>query len=748
MRKRHSPPRLLLPALIASAAACGPATADPIWQLPAIPVQGNSPDEGPSSAQYDAEELSRNNVFDSRDLVRYEPGIAVNEGNRGNSNGYAMRGVDGARVAVTVDGMPQADPLIPGIYASYGFLNGNRNGVELEHVKSVTLHKGADSVQSGSGGIGGSVQFVTKDIDDFVSPGHTFGAYGKVGYASRNREKLAVTGLGARFGTGSSVFLQYTRRDGRETRHYGAGQDILGDQRGIPDPVRQRSEALLGKLDVCIRVGHCVQLTYEQLRKERLTRALSRASWDIRNIHDRSPYDRQALVYRAMLQDGLLQRFETGLYLQQQSQRTITDRYHARRQSLDRRYDRSSRQDDIQWRSTFESRPLTGALGIHALSFEASLGRRRSSDHNVDAFFEQRGTRVLAYRLMNPVSVSSLSLKASDRFAFGEHLDGSVGLRLDRYTHSRQATTLREPRHVDVDGRKRFSALSSFARLGYRLPAGLKLSYGVSQGFRAPSAKNLYFYFETFGNFYEPNPDLKPERALNQDLTLSGQWPGASVAFTVFRTRYQDFIEERYSKRLIKNPQWGSAGCAKRRCREFLSESVYSPHNVDQAWVQGLELRATLDAHKLLGLAVGLGAELRVTRVRGGTSTGDGLRALQPDEAQLRVFYTAAQAKWGATLTLTQRWAKRAADTRRTEYDYDGPSSSEAEFLSNAVHLVDLSAFWRLSDAITLNAGVYNLLNRRYFEWNTLRNLEVDPKGLNRYSAPGRHFALNLVARF
>lgn len=748
MRKRYSPARLLLPPLIASATACGPALANPVWQLPAIPVQGISPDEATSSREYDAEELSRNNVFDSRDLVRHDPGISVNEGSRGNSNGYAMRGVDGARVAVTVDGMSQADPLSPGVYASYGFLNGNRNSVELEHVKSVTLHKGADSVQSGSGGIGGSVQFVTKDIDDLVSPGHTFGGYGKVGYASRNREKLAVTGLGARFGTGSSLFLQYTRRDGRETRHYGAGQDILGDERGVPDPVRQRSEALLGKLDVCIRAGHCVQLTYEQLRKERLTRELSRASWDIRNTHDRAPYDRQSLVYRAMPQEGPLQRFETGLYLQQQSQRTITDRYSARTLRLERRYDRRSRQQDMQWRSTLDGRPLTGALGTHALSFEASLGQRRSSDHNVDAFFEQRGTSTRVYRLMNPVSVTSWSLKATDRFTLGDNLDGSAGLRLDRYTHSRQTTTLRDPGRVDVGGRKQFSALSGFARLGYRLPADIRLSYGVSQGFRAPSAENLYFYFETFGNFYEPNPNLKPERALNQDLTLSKAWTGASVALTVFRTRYRDFIEERYSKRLIKNPQAGSAACSRRRCKEFLSESVYSPQNIDQAWVRGVEMRATLDAQKLLGLAPGLGAELRFSHARGGTSTGDGLRALQPDEAQLRFFYTAPAAKWGADLTLTRRWAKRAADTRRTEYDSDGPFSQEAEFLSNAVLLVDLGAFWQLSNQVTLNAGIYNLLNRRYFEWDTLRNLQVDPKGLNRYTAPGRNVALNLVARF
>lgn len=62
------------------------------------------------------EQISRNMVADSRDLVRYETGVSVVETGRFGSSGYAIRGVDENRVAIMVDGLRQAETL-----ASQGF---------------------------------------------------------------------------------------------------------------------------------------------------------------------------------------------------------------------------------------------------------------------------------------------------------------------------------------------------------------------------------------------------------------------------------------------------------------------------------------------------------------------------------------------------------------------------------------------------------------------------------------------------
>ncbi|MDO5357288.1 MAG: TonB-dependent receptor plug domain-containing protein [Conchiformibius sp.] len=54
------------------------------------------------------ETLDKQQVSDIRDLVRYDPGVAVVEQGRGASSGYSIRGVDKNRVATVVDGIAQA----------------------------------------------------------------------------------------------------------------------------------------------------------------------------------------------------------------------------------------------------------------------------------------------------------------------------------------------------------------------------------------------------------------------------------------------------------------------------------------------------------------------------------------------------------------------------------------------------------------------------------------------------------------
>lgn len=82
-------------------------------------------------------------VSNERDLFRYEVGIGVPESGRSGSNGFAIRGVDKDRVAVIVDGIPQAESTIS-TSARYSTErhNGNINNIEYENVSSLKVQKG------------------------------------------------------------------------------------------------------------------------------------------------------------------------------------------------------------------------------------------------------------------------------------------------------------------------------------------------------------------------------------------------------------------------------------------------------------------------------------------------------------------------------------------------------------------------------------------------------------------------------
>src|SRR3546814_4904625 len=71
-----------------------------------------------SVAQVEREELDRHLVRDPEGLVRYMPGVeVVSEGNRFGTRGFSIRGLEGNRVRIVVDGVPLADAYRIGQFA-------------------------------------------------------------------------------------------------------------------------------------------------------------------------------------------------------------------------------------------------------------------------------------------------------------------------------------------------------------------------------------------------------------------------------------------------------------------------------------------------------------------------------------------------------------------------------------------------------------------------------------------------------
>src|SRR5690606_14608281 len=72
-----------------------------------------------SVALVDRDELDRRLVRDPESLVRYVPGVEViSEGNRFGTRGFSIRGLEGNRVRIVVDGIPLADAYSIGQFAS------------------------------------------------------------------------------------------------------------------------------------------------------------------------------------------------------------------------------------------------------------------------------------------------------------------------------------------------------------------------------------------------------------------------------------------------------------------------------------------------------------------------------------------------------------------------------------------------------------------------------------------------------
>lgn len=44
-----------------------------------------------------------------------------------------------------------------------------------------------------------------------------------------------------------------------------------------------------------------------------------------------------------------------------------------------------------------------------------------------------------------------------------------------------------------------------------------------------------------------------------------------------------------------------------------------------------------------------------------------------------------------------------------------------------------------------MNAGLYNLGDKQYWQWGDVRSISEDSTSLGRYTQPGRYAAVNLV---
>src|SRR3546814_13852456 len=109
-------------------------------------------------------------------------------------NGFNIRGIEGDRVAMTIDGLSMAEGLETA--RSYEFFRAGRGGVDIDTLKRVEIVKGADSITAGSGALGGAVVFTTKAPSDYLAADGTATHVDmKIGYTGHNPKSTTTTRL-------------------------------------------------------------------------------------------------------------------------------------------------------------------------------------------------------------------------------------------------------------------------------------------------------------------------------------------------------------------------------------------------------------------------------------------------------------------------------------------------------------------------------------------------------------------------
>ena len=749
--------------------------------------------------------LDKQMVSDESDLVRYDPGISVVEGGRSGSNGFTIRGVDKDRVAINVDGLAQAESrsseAFQELFGAYGNFNANRNTSEPENFSEVTLTKGADSLKSGSGALGGAVNYKTKSASDYVSEEKPYHLGIKGGYIGRNSQKFSsITAAGTWLGL--DALMVYTRRFGKETKNNSDAADTVitdnkqswnpnagstnygsrGVARSKPDPQDWVNKSTLFKLGYNFNDKNRIGWIYEDSRTDRTTTELSNmwaANWkgealgDTRSRQDISYRKRIGFEYKNQLDKGPWDNLNLRYDRQTIDMSTWTwdlptdyaqnginsDVYHMFR---------NIRQKTIQYGADAEKQ-IDFSKSVWAMQY--GLGGSQNDNGNRDHSYWVR-LYDPKYQTSNNQELTMLVESSSkNRFAYWNNtfqFGDSSQYRLNagvRYDNS-SSKAKDNPNYTPairgqipyLGSERKHSGFSYGLGLDWKFTPYLNLLAKYSTGFRAPTSDETWLLFPHPDFYLKANPNLKAETAKNFELGLAGSGKAGNFKLSGFQTRYRNFIELTYMGVSSDNPNSPnyapiSDGTA------LVSSPVWQNQNRSSAWVKGLEFNGTWNLDSI-GLPQGTHAGVNVSYIKGKAKQTNEqetpINALSPWSAVYNLGYDAPSKRWGINAYLTHTAAKKPSDTVHSSDDLNNPWPFAKH--SKAYTLFDLTGYVNLGKYFTLRAGAYNIGNKKYYTWESLRSIRefgtvnrVDNKthaGIERFTSPGRSYNFTLEAKF
>lgn len=677
-----------------------------------------------------AETIQEQMAVSIKDLIRYEPGISVgNNPSRFGQSGFNIRGLDGNRILVQMDGIRQPDNFVIG-----GFANTGRNLVDVGMLSGVEIQRGAGSALQGSEGLGGVVSFRSPEPEDFLK-GRSFGGSPETIYQSVDGS-LGLIGTVAAGNDYLKLMLRGVQRSGHETATMGTVGGT-GFTRTKPNPQDVDTMNGLAKLVFTPFSAYRATFAAEGFQRTVDTDILSLPRGLRVGITSKDTYDRDRISLDQRLTNTPVGTINLKLY--QQTSRT---RQYTRDESLLRFAD--GNQTSIIERDFDFKQTLTGAKlqtesifemwGAHTLTwggeaFSTDTKQQRdgmTSNLTTGTQTNQVGPDLLPTRDFPPSTATQLAAFFQDEWWLSDRITIIAGLRYDNYFLNPKPDSLfiqRNPGVHTADVRlTAFSPkLSGILHMGY----GFSFVTQYSQGFRPPPYNDVNIGFTNLGAQYTAvaNPNLKPEIVRGVELSLRHNSDRGTASFTAYDNRYEDFIDS--SRQLVcPGDPLCVPGLLTFQSRNLPKVRIYGfEGRLDQQLYPGLRLRASFAWTK--------GRDLE---------TGLPIIQVNPPTGVLGLSYERGPFRIESLVTAAMR--KTAKESRGVE----------RLLLPPGYAVVDLLAHWKFARTGRLSVGIFNLLDEKYWQWADVPVRDIHTAdsigGPDRYTRPGRNFSASLSYQF
>lgn len=706
----------------------------------ALPQISVTADRASRSTSLSADDLQNAGVTDMAGVIRYQPLVSAPSALSGAANlwdgsgtsGYNIRGVEGNRVGLDIDGieLPAAVPLPDGLKATGVGIG--RDYIDPEVFRRVDIISGTTSSgENGATGLGGRVSFQTRSPDDYLSDGKNSYLGAKLGYTSADQAWAESLTTAQKMGDWKLLAL-YSNRDGALTRskdvsdanrdnwhsdavlfkafYEGLAHHKLGVTLDLYD--RADNRYLDGSTYSAYPAGATQYSTTRrhrlQVEDEYTPAAGSIAAFDKLRVH--------AFYQDSKKEDYTIAANSTNSYTRYIDTYLTTT-------SVGLGADASKRMGThelfygLSFTSTDEQRPWTEARITNATGNSVS-----GYPYSKDRMAQTRTNKLVAY--------------VRDEWHLSPRATLTPGLRAE-YWQTRPgdlshylANVGSAASEVSAD---HTALLAPSLRFAYALTPSYDFFAQYSRGVRVATAaeKTGTYDSSTYASsafLYAilGNPDLKNETSDAFELGTKGELiDGLTLNSSLFYTRYKNFID-------YQTTTYSGTSLA------------YRLQNIANVDIYGAEVSAQLRlgtyASALRGYSLGGSAGVSAGRSRNDAGVSGSVNSVGPAKGTVRVAYDDPGARYGGSLIMTAVKSKRASADDVSVY-----STSGAYVNVPGYALLDLSTYWKLNQHVTLHAGIYNLTDRKYWDYATVRGLTTSQSVLfQRAAQPGRNAAITL----
>ncbi|WP_283149914.1 TonB-dependent hemoglobin/transferrin/lactoferrin family receptor [Silvimonas soli] len=672
----------------------------------------------PSVTSTDRDTLDDNFIRDFTDLGdRAEPGVTITRQPRYGGTNVNIRGLEGNRILMMVDGI-----RLPDTFSFSGrdtFIG--QDMVDFGSLAAIDIVRGPGSTLYGSSALGGIVGLRTLDPADLLKGGKTFGGRIDADYDSADSSYGARASLAGEAAPGTFWLLQGGGRKGHELDNMGT-RGGNGANRTEPDPQDTDSRNVLGKLQHYFDGGHKLGLTGEYRNTTTDTNMLSDISSSIKSSRavDEQTRKRVSLDYDYTAPTA-------GQWIDSATARV----YWQNLDSDQHRYQVRTTAADYQ-RDGQYTQSMKGANGQVVKNIDGAItqqwvvGGEWWQSRTEEFAAGKPASSTINVRTVPVTNITQWGLFTQDEIGFdGGRFSLTPGLRYDSYRQDPEIDSVLAAQIAAGAGiapkDQSDSKLSPKLLATYKATEQVTLFGQYAQGFRAPSVVEVNGQFTNGGIGYTlvANPNLKPETSEGVEFGARFGTDKLGGSATVYDNRYKNFIEQ-------VTLQQGDAGWV-----PGYPAGVFQNINIGKARIYGTEFTGHWQFlpnwHSNASLAYAVGTN---------ETDNTWLDSVAPLKTVIGVGY--AREQWGLDGVFTAASAKRHVST-------------DTLFQAPGYGVVDFTGWYSPLKDLRLSAGVFNLLDHKY--WNSQDRqtsaggpggmLQANNAAIDRYSQPGRSFRVS-----